>query len=137
MELAISIWHRGSTSYLRCEGYLDRSSSPKLQDAIEMVLETRPRVLDLDCRKLAMLTASGVDALISAAAEGQARGIQVNVRLTPDTERIAEVLAGQDLEPWVHSERPSHASLGELVDQQSLPAIKARTVAGGSSSLPR
>lgn len=127
MDFEICIWHRGQISHVRCHGRLDAHTAPKLRDAAEMVLETRPEVLELDCRNIHSLSVSAVDTLIGIAGYGQVRGARVKIRLNDETRRIAQAFAGDDLEPWMKSaieERP-HGSFIDLVDSAEQPVAPA------------
>lgn len=123
MDFGISIWHIGLTSHVRCVGPLDPSTSEKLRDAVEMVLETSPQVLELDCRKVHSLSVSAVDALIRVAAYGQVRGTEIKIWLNEDARRITHAFAGEDLEPWVQAqvEQQPHRSFLSLVHSAERP----------------
>ncbi|MDP9069186.1 MAG: STAS domain-containing protein [Actinomycetota bacterium] len=109
-SLSITIWHRGPTSYVIIEGDLDAATASRLQDAAEMVLETRPRTLHLDCRKVAKLTASGVNALLTVAAQARLRRAQMKLQLNERSRRIAAALCGDELVPWTGPRGPARPS---------------------------
>lgn len=121
----ITIWHRGPTSYVICQGELDRSTSQKLQDAVEMVLDTSPRLLHLDCRGVRTLNASGVDALVNAAAQAVARQTEMKLQLNEGPRLIASALCGDEVAPWEWSPDPNYLRPSLLSFLEAAPGAHA------------
>jgi anti-anti-sigma factor len=82
-DFGLSICHKGMVSTLSCSGELDGENTSKLRDAIEMTLETQPRILEFDGTRLSFIDGRGIEALLHLSGECVRRGIVARISCSP------------------------------------------------------
>lgn len=93
--LDMTIWHQGPQTRLTCRGHIDSSSAPKVEDAINLVLETQPAVLLVDWRHVEKpLTALAAEVLLDCVRACSDLNVELRVVLDP-TASVSDVLASQ------------------------------------------
>ncbi len=93
----ISIWHRGLESRLICSGEIDITTAPKLQDAVELVLETRPSILYIDWVAVSFVAIAGVEVLLRTKSLCERNGVVLRIAMSRSSRRVLDMLGCGDI----------------------------------------
>lgn len=78
---------------LSAVGEIDITSVPKVEEAIELVLDTRPSLLYLDWSSVSLLTSAGVEVLLRTASRCTQQRVQLVVAVSDHAKRILDIVA--------------------------------------------
>lgn len=87
----ISIWHEGAESRLVCRGKIDERTAPKLDEAVDLVLDRGPSTVYIDWTGVSVVTDAGIAVLLRAQTTCNERDIRLTVGASPITRRVLEI----------------------------------------------
>lgn len=89
--LELFIWHGSDKSFVVCRGEVDVATAGRLSEAVELCLETSPRLLCIDGCGITFFSSSGVQVLIDAAEQCYDRGVELELALSEQAERVVRL----------------------------------------------
>ncbi len=91
-DLSILVDTRARRTTIRCSGELDVSTCKELRDAVTRSLTGDPEQLELDCSGVSLLTAAGIKCLVEADLACRAKGIPLDMKLSPEARKVLDVV---------------------------------------------
>ena len=88
----LSIAHHEREVVIEIEGELDVVTSPKLREALRIVLDDKPPRLRLDASKVTMLASAGIGVLVECARECRASGVEIDFRFSPAARHVLDMV---------------------------------------------
>ncbi|MDQ3955286.1 MAG: STAS domain-containing protein [Actinomycetota bacterium] len=93
----VSMCHRGNEARLICRGEIDAWFAPRLEEAIEILLNRNPAVLYIDWTHVSLVTSASVEVLRRVKALCNKRGIVVRVAASRRARRVLDILGWDDI----------------------------------------
>ncbi|MGH2729632.1 MAG: STAS domain-containing protein [Actinomycetota bacterium] len=91
-DFSFGLQHKGRTSTLACAGELDLGTSDRLQEGIELCLESNPTVIRFDGRQISLLTSPGIQILYRLAETCAKSGISLEMQLSPSARKVLDLV---------------------------------------------
>ncbi len=96
-EFEMSMCHRGKEARLVCRGEIDAWLAPRLEEAIEILLNGNPAVLYIDWTNVTLVTSTCVEVLRRVKTLCNKRGIMVRVAASRRARRVLDILGWDDI----------------------------------------